>query len=133
MTEKRKGRPPQYETPEEMEIVIEEYFKECDKKEKPYTITGLANSIGLTRQGLLNYQAKEDFVDTVKRAKSKVEQYAEEHLFIGRNVTGAIFNLKNNHPNWIDHQVIENKNSFEDLSNEELEEKIKALTDKIKG
>jgi hypothetical protein len=27
---------------EEMQVKIDTYFEECDKKEEPYTITGLA-------------------------------------------------------------------------------------------
>lgn len=64
---------------------------------KPYTITGLANALELTRQGLLDYENRDEFADTIKRAKGLVEQYAEEQLFMQKNATGAIFNLKNNY------------------------------------
>jgi len=64
---------------------------------KPYTITGLAIGVGLTRRGLLDYEEKGEFSHTITMAKAKVEDYAESHLFSGRNAAGAIFSLKNNY------------------------------------
>lgn len=98
------ARPVKFKTPEEIQIAIDAYFDSCwdanDKgvkvQIKPYTITGLANALDLSRQGLLEYGEKEAFSDTIKRAKRKVAEYVEEYLFTGKNQTGAIFNLKNN-------------------------------------
>ena len=102
----RVGRPPKFETPEEMTPLIENYFNKCDMAEKPYTITGLALALGFeSRQSLLNYEDKAEFLDTIKRAKSRVEQHLEESLF-GGQVAGLIFNLKNNF-SWTDKQNIE--------------------------
>lgn len=128
-TTKRVGCPPMYETPEEMQKVIDAYFTECagvyvrDKDgnietnkndepiitgAKPLTITGLALALGFTsRQALLNYEGKEEFVDTIKRAKAKVEQYAEERLFDKDGVNGAKFNLSNNFKGWSERQQID--------------------------
>lgn len=63
----------------------------------PFTVTGLANYLGTTRDLLLDYEEKDEFSDTIKAAKGKIEQYVEEYLFNGKNTTGAIFNLKNNY------------------------------------
>lgn len=101
------GRPLQYKDATEMQKEIDKYYEMCEAKGKPLTVTGLANAIGLSRQGLLNYQNRDEFVDTIKKAKSKVEQYAEEYLFLGKNQAGAIFNLKNNHAQWVDRQEIQ--------------------------
>lgn len=132
MEEKNKvGCPPAYKTPEEMQTVIDAYFDACmgeyirdengnietDKhgqpvktKERPLTITGLALALGFTsRQALLNYEGKEEFVDTIKRAKAKVEQYAEERLFDKDGVNGAKFNLSNNFKGWSEKQQIDSK------------------------
>ena len=119
-----------YKTPEEMQAVIDKYFEDCsgeyvvidgevitDKngyplktKERPLTITGLALALGFTtRQALLNYEGKPEFVDTIKRAKAKVEQYAEERLFDRDGVNGAKFNLSNNFKGWSERQQIESK------------------------
>ena len=123
------GRPPMYNTPEEMQVIIDEYFETCkgemrhdddgkvyrDKygfpiffDQKPPTITGLALALGFTsRQALLNYQAKEAFVDTITRAKSRVECYAEERLFDKDGANGAKFNLANNFDGWKEKKEIE--------------------------
>ena len=124
-----KGRPPMYKTPEEMQNAIDKYFEECkgeyitdeegnlltDKhgypvktKERPLTITGLALALGFTtRQSLLNYEGDPAFLDTIKKAKAKVEQYAEERLFDKDGVNGAKFNLSNNFKGWSERQQID--------------------------
>jgi hypothetical protein len=89
------GRPVKYKTATEMQKAIDAYFAECEIKEKPLTIVGLAYALNLSRQGLLEYSAKDAFSDTVKRAKQRVEMHLEERLD-GAAPTGAIFNLKNN-------------------------------------
>ena len=103
------GRPRKYETVEEMEEVIEEYFDKCDESKRPYTVTGLAIALDMSRQDLINYCDRTDennqpFFDTIKRAKNRVENSVEEGLLSGKyNATGAIFNLKNNY-GWKDKQ-----------------------------
>lgn len=121
-TKKAVGRPPKYKSKEEIEEKIEEYFKECEGEilkddegkpifnkygspvviqQRPPTVTGLALALGFTsRQALLNYQAKKEFVDTITRAKSRVEAYAEERLFDRDGTSGAQFSLRNNFKGW---------------------------------
>ena len=92
------GRPPLYKTAEEMQEAIDAYFADCENPDKPkhITITGLALALGFaTRKSLLEYEAKDEFVNTIKRAKLRVENYIENRLFEA-NATGSIFNLKNN-------------------------------------
>lgn len=123
------GAPPKYKTPEEMQEKIDEYFKSCEGEiikgdddkpilnkygqpiivgEVPPTITGLALALGFTsRQALLNYQAKKAFVDTVTRAKSRVEAYTEARLFDKDGANGAKFSLANNFEGWREKQQIE--------------------------
>ena len=119
------GRPPAYKSKKELEEKIEAYFRECEgvpffdengypmrtnkgcilyeKAPKPPTITGLALALGFTsRQALLNYQAKKEFFDTITRAKSRVEEYAETRLYDRDGVNGAKFNLANNFRGWRD-------------------------------
>ena len=119
---RRVGRPPRYESKEQIEGLIEDYFKWCDgeilmdgegkpildKKGNPIrcnthppTVTGLALALGfISRQGLLEYQAKKEFSDTITRAKSRIERYTEERLFDRDGVNGAKFSLKNNFRGW---------------------------------
>lgn len=123
------GRPPDFTSAIEMQIRIDKYSKDCegtiykDKDgetvfdkygspiitgDKPLTITGLALALGFTsRQSLLNYQGKEEFVDTITRAKSQVEEYAETRLFDKEGSNGAKFSLSNNFKDWRDKQDIE--------------------------
>lgn len=62
----------------------------------PYTITGLALALDTSRETLINYEDKEEYFDTIKRAKIKCQNYAERSLF-STTPTGPIFNLKNNY------------------------------------
>lgn len=123
------GRPPMYKTKEEIQEKIDKYFEECKGTpllnedgtvatnkygepilvdRKPLTITGLALALGFTsRQALLNYQGKDEFVDTITRAKAKVEQYAEERLFDKDGANGAKFSLANNFEGWKEKQQID--------------------------
>lgn len=129
MAENKGGRPPMYSTVEEMQENIDKYFEQCEgtvKKDgdgnvltdkygdpvmfgrKPLTITGLALALGFTsRQALLNYQAKPEFVDTITRAKTRIEQYAEERLFDNAGANGAKFSLANNFDGWKEKQQID--------------------------
>jgi phosphoketolase len=123
------GAPPKYKTVKEMQEAIDKYFKDCEGKiltdnegntiydkygyplvvdRKPLTITGLALALGFnSRQALLNYQAKEEFNDTITRAKAVVEQYAEERLYDKDGANGAKFSLANNFSGWREKQQIE--------------------------
>lgn len=89
------GRPPLYDTPEKMQKVIDAYFAECDIDDRPYTIAGLALALDMDRSSINNYQSKDEFFLTIKRAKLRIEARLEERLD-GSNATGTIFNLKNN-------------------------------------
>lgn len=116
------GRPPKYKSKKELQAKIDEYFSKCEGEivviegeavrvgARPLTITGLALALGFnSRQSLLNYQEKEEFLDTIARAKSRVEQYAEEKLFDKGSSNGAKFSLMNNFEGWKEKQDIEEK------------------------
>lgn len=107
-----------------MEKIIEQYFIDCegtiakddddnvifDKygqpvmiNKKPPTVTGLALALGFnTRLALINYQGKQEFVNTITRAKSYIEAYAEGRLFDREGFNGAKFSLLNNFKGWRD-------------------------------
>lgn len=103
------GRPRKFETPEDIESLSKAYFMECDSNEPPtpYTVTGLAEALGTFRIVLTYYEKgtydvledKENGIKPVmfsyamKRAKSKVERYAEEHIY--DKTAGAVFTLVN--------------------------------------
>lgn len=125
------GTRPKYETPEQMQEKIDEYFKECEGtllidhngdpmltkwgdpiylNKKPPTITGLALALGFkTRTSLQKYKAKKAFTDTVLTAKSRVEKYWEERLDSRDGAHGAAFNLQRNFAGWQVEAVEENR------------------------
>ena len=92
------GRPPKLANVEELQEKIDSYFASCRDAEgrlaRPITITGLALYLDTTRETLMDYQHKDDFSDTIKKAKLRVENYYEERLMT-TTPTGAIFALKN--------------------------------------
>lgn len=87
------GRKPTFTSAEEMQEKIDAYFASCEPEllrdgdgtpmlnkngepvyvgGRPMTIQGLALALGFTsRQSLLNYKAKREFVDTVTRAPAR--------------------------------------------------------------
>lgn len=104
-----------YKTQEELQKGIDLYFQECDEKEKPYTMSGLAYSLGIDRITLINYAKRDSFFTLVKKAKQKVEQQLEENALMGKsNSTFTIFNLKNNY-GWRDTVEVKNDNELSKL------------------
>lgn len=93
------GRPPIFESVEEMQGKIDAYFAEAKAEGIPYTIQGLALALGFnSRQSLLNYEDKEEFLDTIKKAKLKIEENKLIGGLTGKyNATVMIFDFKNNH------------------------------------
>jgi hypothetical protein len=138
------GRPPKYETEEQLIEVIQEYFNKCvptpitiegkDGEEhilttktgkpclipNPPTTAGLALHLGYaSRQSLYDLKKKEEFSYTIKRAVLLIEDYHEKSIAIGENCTGSIFWLKNH--NWKDKQEIKH------TVNTEAYDKLKEL------
>jgi len=90
------GHPPIISSVEELERLADTYFKECLESGEPITVTGLAISLGLSsRQSLLNYQGRAEYVDAVKKAKLRCEHFAEIQAHNAKNPAGPIFCLKN--------------------------------------
>ena len=123
------GRPPKFKSKEEMQEKIDKYFEDCQGKVlknedgsifkdkngmpvvmgvRPLTMSGLANALGFSsRQSLLNYEGKKEFMDTITRARARVEQYTEECLFDKNSANGAKFSLANNFEGWREKQEID--------------------------
>lgn len=71
---------------------------------RPFTVTGLAVHLDTSRETLIDYEKTESrsqFSDAIKKAKQIIENYNEEGLHRQAQVTGIIFNLKNNFK-WVD-------------------------------
>jgi hypothetical protein len=126
---RRANRPAKFSNPDELQTLIDEYFKQHnnyivmkddegnivkDSKGnvvtdfKPPTISGLALFLGfLSRQSIYDYTTKNDDDELsylIKRAVTKIEEFAESQLFSNKPV-GSIFWLKNHR--WTDKQEIE--------------------------
>ncbi|MCR6516312.1 DNA-packaging protein [Clostridium sp. LY3-2] len=117
------GRPLKFKSPEELQEKVDEYFKWVEDKKKYPTISGLAYYLDTTRKTLLEYEncfendrlssvddnTKVKFINTIKRAKARIEMEYEESLFYKNSSVGAIFTLKNNF-GWVDKQEIVQEN-----------------------
>ena len=91
---KPRGRPLKFQSVEELQTKIDAFFAECEAKEEPFTITGLALALDTTRQCLINYEDRPEFLDAIKRAKLRVENDYEKALRKNGRA-GDIFGLKN--------------------------------------
>lgn len=123
--------------PDEFEEKIVKYFKWVDEenktrklqrfvgeKLKPYTITGLCVYLGMSRETWREYGNREEYSDTIKRAKMIVENFVEEGLLNGSiNPIGGIFNLKNNF-GWVDKIDIHASTEIEQLSPDEIRKQL---------
>ncbi len=122
------GRKRKWENVQALQEAIDQYFDSCAPKPlqvdgepvtdkngvavllpgRPPTVTGLALALGFaSRQALLNYQGSEKFNDTITRAKSRVEEYAESRLFDKDGANGAKFSLANNFKGWKEQSAME--------------------------
>jgi len=86
---------------------VNKYFKECDAGDKkgepiPYTNSGLALSLGISRATLINYKNSNKFGDVIQTARTRIENSMEKRLFGKNQCVGAIFALKNSFPGWVD-------------------------------
>lgn len=111
------GRPLKFKTVKELEDKIDEYFKYCDKNNKPYSMTGLALALDTYRSLLLDYSEKDGFSYSIKKAKTKCENWVEEGALTNKiNPTSAIFNLKNNYSDWKDKSEVDSNVNLNDTS-----------------
>jgi len=117
MAKNKGGRPPRFKSASEIQVLVDEYFKKCEGtflededgnyvlNNKGYPIkidfkrpgiVGLALYLGFnSRQSLLNYQAKPEFLDVITRARSRCEEYIEScELFSRDGARGAEFWLR---------------------------------------
>lgn len=108
------GRPPKFKSVKEIQVAIDNYFFNCDnrkieqldklgrivevKVKAPYTMSGLANSLNISRETLCDYRKNkgDEFSEAITCARAKVQEDIENRLMETRNEKGAIFNLINN-------------------------------------
>ena len=108
-----------YDTPEEMQEKIDEYFNTSSV----FTISGLAYFLGFeSRQSFYDYEQREAFSYTVKRARTRIEVNYEEKLQ-GTTPTGSIFALKN--LGWKDKSEVEQSGGLSIQWNEQKSYTVK--------
>lgn len=148
-------RPLKYQTPEEMQKAVNEYFNSCyaekwvknkdgtwtqvlDHNGNPVmemihhpTITGLSLALGFhSRHPLLDYGQRDEFAGVVARAKLRVENGYEQGTVDGNiNPPAGIFGLKQF--DWRDQQTIQMSNAPEVLSVDEVKKRLKAANGEI--
>lgn len=120
MTVNKVGQPLAFKTVKELDDKVEEFFTSDDayiinivdgQDQKIFapTISGLALYLGIDRRTIVNYSNKEEYFPTIRKARARIESHIEKKLY-GNNVTGCIFNLKNNF-GWKDKSEIDNTSS----------------------
>lgn len=112
----KSGRPLSFKSPEELQKKIDLYFwavRENNKDVKLLdytpeqkeildvitdvipTVTGLAIALGVDRRTITNYEDRDEYFPTIKKAKVRIENAVEQRLYLS-HPAGSIFNLKNN-------------------------------------
>ena len=90
------GRPRLFNTVEELEEKIQEFYDYCELKEVPLTFERLAVFIGIDRQTIYNYEKRDEYFDTIKRVRENIKADIMEKGMSGAiNSTFGIFCLKN--------------------------------------
>lgn len=138
------GRPLKFQSVEELDQKIDEYFEsraphvvkmmvkrlkadgthywaedEDMSPQLPVHISGLAVFLGTTRKTLLNYKAREEFLPSIEYALARCEEYAADMLS-SPYANGMKFNLQNNH-GWEDRSIRENEGGFFDTGKLKVE------------
>lgn len=133
MADSRGGRPPIIASPEEFDRLVEEHRELCAEQKIPVTFTGMALHLGFSsRRSFYDYQKRDGFSHSVKRARLLVEAEYESRLH-GSNVAGAIFALKN--MGWSDRQEFSGPSGgpieTRDLSDTELRDRTEQLRKRL--
>lgn len=134
------GRPLKFKSVQELEDLIEAYFKNCEDNKDVPTITGLAVELDTTRRTLIDYEEKyhekdQGYSHAIKKAKARIEAALESNALANKvNPTIAIFSLKNNY-GWKDRTEIDSTaeitHKYESLPDDELDRQIKAREDRL--
>lgn len=138
------GEEPDPKDPEKMKPIYEDQPVLNDNGDQIYykdyidipSILGLSLFLGIDRHTLQYYEENpltdedgaviDDYSTTIKKARQKIEKYVSDQLHREKNVTGIIFNLKNNF-GWVDKQEVEstNVNLNHEMTDEEAEKILK--------
>ena len=92
----KRGQPPLFSSPKELQDKIDKYFELCEKNDEIPLLSGLAVNLGCDRRTLANYDTRDDYFRIISDAKTRCE-YALEKKLVNKETyaTGQIFALKN--------------------------------------
>lgn len=138
------GRPPKFATPEQLQVLFEEWQNtfepDPDKREKLNLnvdipdVEGFCDYIDAYRDILCEYEKNKEFSDTIKRIKNWI-YYKKKQLAMQNKMNPAIFifDAKNN-AGYVDRQEVESNDTithkFEDLTDGELDRIIQERKDR---
>lgn len=95
------GRPKMYESPEEMQKVLDKYFEDCERRDWPILLEGIARALEMDDKTLYTYghaDSHSEFHPTIKKAKLRCrEDLWARGLMQQYSSAVTIFNLKNNY------------------------------------
>jgi len=138
------GRPRLYPTPESFADALNDYFAACDLNRvktiydkqgnviesirEPYTICGMQDHLGLSREGWSEYRERPDYGDMIKKAELAVERDCVVGGQTGKfNPIMSIFLLKCK----FGYRETMTLEVTEKLDDREVEGRIKMLLDKM--
>lgn len=128
------GRPPKFETPEDLEARVEEYkaaFKPGGMFEGDIPdVEHFCEFVDSYRDLLSAYESKKEYSDTIKRLKNFMYNRKKQLAMTNKlNATVYIFDAKNNH-GYKDQSEIKSDetvhHTYEELDDEQLEAALKA-------
>ena len=122
------GRPRDFPTPSDLQFAIQSYLDTTPFAE--YTVTGLALSLGTSRQVLCDYQEREGYSAIVDEAKLIVEHSYEVDLK-QKGQAGTIFALKQF--NWRDQLDLGGNLDVSNLTDDQLDKKIAESEARLRG
>jgi len=136
------GRPMKYNTREDLENAIDNYFDECKLNKKTIitkdgildvispkvpTIAGLAYAIGVDRQTVYNYEKNQEYFDIIKRARDYILAEIESAAINDDVNNGPVIFVMKNY-GYSDKQEIEHSGGIEQrLNSDQVKEEIDKL------
>jgi hypothetical protein len=123
------GRPPIYNSVEEIIPLLEKWEERVANGEEVPTITGLTLALGFnSKDTLYNYSKNDEFSYPIKKAILIVENGYENALKLN-NATGSIFALKN--MGWVDKMHNDITTNEKDITPTITPDIISKLIDKL--
>ena len=87
-----------YSNVDDLDNGIDDYFADCERRDAPYTLSGLAFWLNIDSKTLYNY-GKDNccYFPSISRARERCKQYAHESLYNRDKANGAKFDLSANY------------------------------------